>query len=283
MPIDVTSTAKEEDYLLARKSLKMWPVFGDNLAMSAVDFMEEKLGMRRGRINPEDVSVVELPAPVGPPAQHQVLVNFRTVRTRDEIKTLGKNLRGESNVGIQMEVPDFLRGRFQTFQSLAFQMKKKNPTLKRNIKFVNSAMDLVMDIKLNQDSDWKTIQYEDASAVLPAARRRDPSMTIQELASTVESPVSPAKDNNEQTSSDMDDDTLIDITDDENTVPKNYSSHSLSFVNTNARSLGPKLDSFFDCMHEKGADLGFVTETWYQSNRENNESLENTRSDLPLQ
>ena len=47
----------------------------------------------------------------------------------------------------------------------------------------------------------------------------------------------------------------------------------LCFINTNARSLGPKIESLFDCMHEKNADIAMITETWFQSNRINDEEL----------
>ena len=52
------------------------------------------------------------------------------------------------------------------------------------------------------------------------------------------------------------------------------SSHALSFINTNARSLGPKIESLIDCMEEKATDVAFITETWYQSNRDTSEEVE---------
>ena len=43
---------------------------------------------------------------------------------------------------------------------------------------------------------------------------------------------------------------------------------SFSFVNTNARSLKPKLEALYDCFHEKDLDCAIVTETWLQGERE---------------
>ena len=263
-PAPPLPSSQSDAYLKARKSLKMWPVTGDNLPQAAVTFMETKLGLKKNRFSPDQIKITELYTGVDSPAQSQVLVEFQTVRDRDEIKALGKNLRGESSsVGIQMEIPDFLRGRFQTFQSLAFQLKKKNPALKRNIKFVDSTMELVMDIKLNAESEWKAVQYEDASAILPKTRQRTTSFSRQELATMVESPPSVNPVSKNDSSSDMDDDTLVDLTGDENIKSKDYSSHALSFINTNARSLGPKIELFIDCMEEKTTDVAFITETWY--------------------
>ena len=264
-------SGREEDYLLARRSLKLWPVVGESLKAAVVEFLESKLLLPSGRIAPDSLSVTEVYSPPDAPAQNQVLVRFDNARMRDEVKALGKNLNGrDQTIGIQIEVPDFLRGRYQTFQSLAFQMKKKHPTLKRNIKFIDSEMTLIMDVKLDADTNWKTIQYEDASAVLPAAKRdRTASLSRGELAA--------AMGTNEKTNetTDDDDENCVDLTSsDENIDKENYSRCTLSFLNTNARSLGPKIESLYDCMHEMSSDLAFITETWYQSNRNTVEELE---------
>ena len=172
-----------------------------------------------------------------------------------------------------MEVPDFLRGRFQTFQSLAFELKKRYPALKR--KFIDATMDLVMDVKLTETEDWKTVQYEDASAILPRTRPRAGSLTRKQLAGMVGGEAGGEETNKSDSDTSMNDETLVDLTDsDENTNSKNYSTSSLSFLNTNARSLGPKMESLFDCIHEKNLDLAFITETWYQDNRNGLENLE---------
>ena len=225
---------REDDYMSARKSLKIWPVVGPDLADAAIAFMVTRLTMKPGRIDPATLKVTELQTGPDSSIKSQVLVEFPSVRLRDEVKALARNLKGSADAGIQMEVPDFLRGRFQTFQSLAFEMKKKNPALRRNIKFLDAEMELVMDVKLNAESDWKTVQYEDASAILPTTRGRTQSISRTELAGLI---VCEKSDD----ASDIADDTLVDLTEDENITDKNYSRHSLSFINTNARSLGPKL------------------------------------------
>ena len=52
--------------------------------------------------------------------------------------------------------------------------------------------------------------------------------------------------------------------------------HSLSFLNANARSLGPKILSLADCFNEMMLDFATVTETWFQSE----EKLEEIRLEL---
>lgn len=41
-------------------------------------------------------------------------------------------------------------------------------------------------------------------------------------------------------------------------------SKSIAVINANARSLGPKIESLADCIHEDDADIAIVSETWFQ-------------------
>lgn len=50
----------------------------------------------------------------------------------------------------------------------------------------------------------------------------------------------------------------------------------LSIINTNARSLGPKIGSLVDCMCETEARLAVVTETWFKEGQ----SLEELKEKL---
>ena len=45
---------------------------------------------------------------------------------------------------------------------MSYLLKQSNPTLKRNIKFDDEVMDLVMDVKLNEDAPWRKIRPEQA-------------------------------------------------------------------------------------------------------------------------
>ena len=51
-----------------------------------------------------------------------------------------------------------------------------------------------------------------------------------------------------------------------------------TIINTNTRSLGPKIDSLLDCLSETDARIGIVTETWFRDGQE----LEELRQDLDL-
>ena len=47
--------------------------------------------------------------------------------------------------------------------------------------------------------------------------------------------------------------------------------HSISFMNTNARSLKPKMESLEDFFYEKIIDVATITETWFQTGRNEEE------------
>ena len=41
-----------------------------------------------------------------------------------------------------------------------------------------------------------------------------------------------------------------------------YSDKKITLINTNARSLCPKINSLIDCLQELSASIGVITETW---------------------
>ena len=126
-------------------------------------------------------------------------------------------------------------------------MKKKHPSLRRNIKFSDVDKELVMDIKLDAEKPWKEVHHEIARSILTKTRRRTESVSRRELESLVKLNDSgnKSKNSDEPMSDDSsEEDTVIDLTDTDNKNDK--SSRSLSFINANARYLGPKIESISD-------------------------------------
>ena len=58
------------------------------------------------------------------------------------------------------------------------------------------------------------------------------------------------------------DDSILDIIESEENIEDGNNSAQINIINTNARSLCPKIDSLIDCFDEMDATLGIVTETW---------------------
>ena len=65
-------------------------------------------------------------------------------------------------------------------------------------------------------------------------------------------------------------DTIVDLTDADDNMNRNDKpcSVSISFINANARSLKPKIESLNDCFEEKRLNFATLTETWFQDGRE---------------
>lgn len=152
-------------------------------------------------------------------------------------------------MGLQLESPDHLRGQYQSFQKLAFLLKKKHPALKRNVKFLDSNMCLTMDVCLKPTDSWKTIEFQEAKTILKKSRTRTESFSLQELEQMVEIPRKRRRETLLDESEDgmeSDDDTVINLTDADNNANNNVKKlycPGLSFIDTNARSLSPKLIS----------------------------------------
>ena len=285
VPIDNGSepsggTNKEDKYWLARRSLRLWPIEGPDRNLAVVDFIESKLEAPPGFVTADKLQVKPLLCRPGSVIKSSVLVTFESASVRDSVKALARNLRGlDRAVGVQMEPPDHLRSQYAALQSLAFQMKRKNPSLKRNIKFDDLSQCLVMDVLLEAGQEWKTVDIADAKAILKKTGVKSGKLSRRELEEMVVMKKKPAnKPNDVQMLSDSDDsdsNTIVEISDaedDDNKQPK-LSSRKLTFINANARSLGPKIDSLVDCFYEKFVDFAFITETWYQSTTSNSDSL----------
>ena len=250
--------AKDDHYWTARKQLRVWPVTVQDPEASVRTFLQERLRVPMYRIQVFAFEVEVLP--LRPGQAQQAIVTFGNYRWRDEVRAHAKNLggTGDNPAGCQLEPPDHLKAHYQTFQSLAYCIKKKNPGLKRNIKFEDERRTLVMDLKI--DDEWRTVEYEDARKTLRNRRTRTQSISAVDLG--------PLLNNSDVASeSGSDNDTIIenDNTQSNKKVGKS-SNRSMSFINTNARSLGPKTQALADCFDELGLDFGIVTETWMQSN-----------------
>ena len=262
----------EAKYLEARRSLRIWPVPGDDLMASVATFLVDKLRWELDQVCLDDCKARRIASTPDAAAKHQVVVTFPSIAVRDEIKSLARNLRGsDRTVGLQLEPPDHLRGQYQSFQKLAFQLKKKHPALKRNVKFLDEEMCLSMDVCLSPTSGWKTVEYVDAKSILSKTRVRTESFSLEELENLVEVPRKRRRETLRDTDdSDDNDETIIDLTDAENVSNNNEKKSycpSLSLINTNSRSLGAKLESLADCFEEKGLDFASITETWFQDGR----------------
>ena len=66
---------------------------------------------------------------------------------------------------MRLEIPDNLRPSLRALESVSFTLKKKHPGLKRNVKFDDEVLDLVLDINLEENGPWRKIRPERAMVV----------------------------------------------------------------------------------------------------------------------
>ena len=83
---------------------------------------------------------------------NEVVVKFSSVEVRDAVKQAAKELAGTS-AGIRFEIPAWLQPSLKTLESLSYNLKQKNTDMRRNIKFDDHAMDLVIDFCPAPDAD----------------------------------------------------------------------------------------------------------------------------------
>ena len=261
----------------------MWPITGSDLTAAVLTFLTSRLLAPDGMVAADDFEVRRVAPRPDSDAKDPALVTFMSLQLRDEVKQLGRNLRGsDRTVGLQIEPPDHLRSHYQALQKMAFEMKRKFPSLRRNIKFYDMDLALVMDVQTTAGGPWKTVGYEDAKIALKRSRARTDSFSLGELEEIVGNGGSSRSKRRRESavdsdSSDDNDSTIVDLTESTNNKQSDNSylpRNSFSFINTNARSIGKKAESLFDCFQEKDLDLALVTETWMQDGRQMKEMIE---------
>ena len=178
------ASKREASYHLCRRSLKLWPVEGDDLLDSVKTFLSTKLGMSDARIRSLGSIEATLLPGRGARERKEILATFETREDRDSVKANGSNLAGQREVGMAIHVPGHLMDNLVALNGLGYSIKQKNPGTKRSVKFDDTRQDLFLDICIG--GNWKRVSPEEAKQVMkevPAAGNQ--SITIAELASLV--------------------------------------------------------------------------------------------------
>ena len=164
-----------EAYDLARRSLRLWPVSREgDLVTRTREFLVAELLVDKqyaldlsfrvkrvagqGRGKDRDSQRIK----------DEVLVAFENVRERDEVRSHAKNLEKKGR-GLRLEVPEPLWPSFRVLQELAFELKQKNPALRRNVLFDDLNRDLKMDFSYDS-VEWKTVVPSEARKSLKTCR-----------------------------------------------------------------------------------------------------------------
>ena len=153
-----------ENYWRARRSIQLLPMTGSCIVKGALDFIENELCLGSDVCDLRPGNVVRVRPNCEGRARGEVAVTFPDIETHDLVRSSAKNLAGKSNMGMHLEITEHLRPSLRNLESVSFVLKKTVPEMKRNIKFDDAYMDLVLDVKLGEDRPWQKIRPENARA-----------------------------------------------------------------------------------------------------------------------
>ena len=90
----------------------------------------------------------------------EVIAIFSSVDVRDAVRGAAKELAGSPDAVIRLEIPTSLQPSLKALETVSFHLKKKHPKLRRNIKFDDAEMDLVLDFSTDPDfgAPWRKVR-----------------------------------------------------------------------------------------------------------------------------
>ena len=154
-------------YLEARRTLKLWPITGEDLEDSVRCFLQSRLKIGEDRVR--SLGKISVKPGLGKAARErsEVLATFDNREDRDFVKSMGINLAGQGTVGMSLHVPGHLLDNLYALNSIGYNIKKNQEGIKRSIKFDDSIQDIYLDIYIG--GRWQRILPAQARSALKAA------------------------------------------------------------------------------------------------------------------
>lgn len=176
---------QQASYNFCRRSLKIWPIDGEDLLDSVKIFLARKLKFSEERIGL--LGHIEVTRTTGRMAaeRREALATFESRIERDCVKAAGINLAGQAEVGMAIHVPGFLMDNLTALNGVGYTIKQKQKNVKRAIKFDDTNQDIYMDICI--DGQWRKITPTKARQVakrLPVATG-SASMSLEDISGLV--------------------------------------------------------------------------------------------------
>lgn len=141
----------------------MWPVI-EPTREGLYAFLKDKLKLDQDFVD-NDMGQVTIKKNIErkPKNKFEVCVTFESKQIRDVVKAQGHNLAGfRDEAGMRLQIPDYLQKDFHALMSVAYNLKKSNKDLRRN-------MD---DIQTVTDGDWRRIRPQQAYKALGTRTRK---------------------------------------------------------------------------------------------------------------
>ena len=79
---------------------------------------------------------------------------------RDAVKAASRELAGDPDAGIRLEIPVSLQPNLKALEAVSYQLKQKHPALKRNIRFNDNKMDLILHFSVDPTAGkpWRKLK-----------------------------------------------------------------------------------------------------------------------------
>ena len=183
-PRQASGLLKEDAFLLARRSLQIWPLSTPTVG-SLYTFASKYLSMAEDEFKTFTIANISLITQSK--TTNECLVEFGNRTERDLFRSFAHCLHQfRREAGIRLSLPDHLISVFKILENEGFKIVRRRPGTKRSIKFDDLTRSLVMDIKLPQSS-WVRITPEQ---VVRASRGRktDRLPAVSEILSIADSP-----------------------------------------------------------------------------------------------
>ena len=94
----------------------------------------------------------------------EVIAVFASVEVREAVRGAAKELAGSPDAGMRLEIPRVLEPSLKALEAMSFNLKKRFPKIKRNIKFDDEEMDLVLDFCTDPEAgeQWRKVRPSQA-------------------------------------------------------------------------------------------------------------------------
>ena len=163
----------EDEYLLARRSLHVWPVAASSVeALRA--FATGYLKLTNEEFSSFGItSVTTRRQATGSKINNECVVVFDGISDRDAFKSHSPKLQPyqQHEAGIRLALPDHLLSTFKILEHEAYQIVRRRPGSRRSIKFDDRIRSLVLDVKL-PEAAWVRL-YPDQVVKAAKARKKE--------------------------------------------------------------------------------------------------------------